>query len=185
MKRYWLIPGIALPVVALILAMILTVPGKIMPEPIEDKISEDPEKKHLREEWIEQMHLTAPGVDWREMDKQTRLELYQKRLPALQQARAAGLKSGALESIADGVLTGRWLEKGSKNLAGRTHCSDIDFENERLYVASDGGQIWTATPDGRDWVSLSDPYRIDNIQFLRVFPNDQGGTRILVANRRM
>jgi hypothetical protein len=139
-----------------------------------------------RREWINDMHRTAPGVDWREIDEQARAEMYQERLPALKEAARNGkLKGTGIESIADGLLTGQWIEKGSNNLAGRVHCVDYDFANNRLYAASDGGQIWTGTADGQNWVSLSDPFRIDNIQFVRAFPNPDGTTRVLAANNRV
>lgn len=156
-----------------------------IPQPIEIT-SEESDNNIKRLEWINAMHRTAPGVDWREMDEQTRLEMYQERLPALQEAARDGqLKGARIESIADGTLTGQWIEKGSNNLAGRVHCVDIDFANNRLYAASDGGQIWAGTIDGKNWVSLSDPFRIANIQFIRVFPNAMGTIRVLASNDKV
>ncbi|MCX6227165.1 MAG: T9SS type A sorting domain-containing protein, partial [Bacteroidia bacterium] len=35
------------------------------------------------------------------------------------------------------------------------------------------------------WKSVSYPYRIDNIQFIRAFPNPSGSTRILASNHRV
>lgn len=155
------------------------------PRPSE-RISEDSEKQRQRQEWIGQMHKTAPGVDWREMDEAVREEFYQLRRQELTKlAKSGSLKSGTPETIADGILTGTWIEKGSGNQAGRVHCVDIDFEANRLYAASDGGQVWMGNTDGTGWVSLSDPYRIDNIQFIRAFQNNTGGTRVLAANNRV
>lgn len=181
----------------LYLAAVLTVAGAAvitgvlltrnprLPQPTEIAVKES--DNHLRrQEWINTMHRTAPGVDWREMDEQTRNEMYQERLPALQQAYRDGeLKGAVIESIADGYLTGQWIEKGSNNLSGRVHCMDIDFTNDRLFAASDGGQIWVGTIDGKNWKSISDPYRIDNIQFVRAFPAANGATRVLVSNNRV
>jgi hypothetical protein len=62
---------------------------------------------------------------------------------------------------------------------------EVDFANDRLFAASDGGQIWSGTIKGDHWVSLSDPYRIDNIQFIRAFPNITGSTRVLASNHRV
>ncbi len=144
-------------------------------------------ENHLKKlEWLNEMHRTAPGVDWRAMDEQTRLDMYQERLPALQEAaRTGALKGAVIENIGDGALTGQWIEKGSYNLAGRIHCVDIDFANNRLYAASDGGQVFVGTPDGQNWKTISDPYRIDNIQFIRAFPNAEGNTRVLASNHKV
>lgn len=156
-----------------------------MPLPKEN-ISEEADKQLKRLEWIEQMHKAAPGVDWRAMDEQAMEELYLERLPLLQSAARSGReKSGLIETLADGNLTGRWIEKGSNNLAGRVHCVDVDFTNSKLYAASDGGQVWMGGLRGENWKSLSDPYRIDNIQFIRAFPNPAGGTRIFAANDKV
>ena len=120
------------------------------PRPVE-MTSEESDNYIKRQEWINEMHRTAPGVDWREMDEQSRQELYDERLPALQQAAREGqLKGARIESIADGALTGQWIEKGSNNQAGREHCVDIDFANNRLYAAADGGQIYVGTIDGNN-----------------------------------
>jgi len=155
------------------------------PQPVENHIGKS-EKVIKRQEWIDQMHRAAPGTDWRTMDEQARMELYQNRLPELQQAARSGWHKGArMESIADGALTGQWIEKGSDNLAGRVHCVDVDFTNNRLYAASDGGQIFAGSLSGEGWTSLSDPFRISNIQFLRAFPNNAGGTRILASNEKV
>jgi hypothetical protein len=155
------------------------------PRPIE-VVSQGPDSYLKRTEWINAMHRTAPGVDWREMDEQSRQEMYQERLPALQEmARKGNLKGAVIENIADGLLTGQWIEKGSNNQAGRVHCMEIDFSNNRLYAASAGGQVWVGTIDGQNWKSISDPYRIDNIQFIRVYPNGNGTTRILASNNRV
>ncbi len=158
------------------------------PKPVDpvNMMVDEAEKHRLKQEWIEQMHLTAPGVDWREIDQLAREEMYRNRLPALQSLDQSGRrKAGTLESFGDGMLTGTWKEKGSSNLSGRVHCVDVDFADSRLYAASAGGQVWMAELDGTGWRSLSDPYRIDNIQFIRGLKNNQGGTRILASNHRV
>lgn len=180
--------------VALLLAGGAGIGGWLMTRPVPvnrplptEIVSKDKESdNHIkRQEWINAMHRTAPGVDWKEMDEQSRQEMYRERLPALQEAARNGLKSSVIESIGDGALTGQWIEKGSDNLSGRIHCVDADFVNNKLYAASDGGQIWSGTIDGKNWVTLSDPFRIANIQFIRALPNSTGGTRILASSDRV
>ncbi len=185
MKRYtYLAVTLMIAGTAAVTAILLP-KHSVKPQPIEI-VSEESDNYIRRQEWIEAMHKTAPGVDWREMDQQTRQEMYEQKLPALQEAGREGQeKSGVIESIANGYLTGQWIEKGSSNMAGRVHCVDIDFTHNLLYAAADGGQIWMGTLDGKNWKSLSDPYRIGNIQFIRAFQNPGGTTRVLASNDRV
>ncbi len=185
MKRIYFLPA-TLAVAGLVFILFRNpAPENLMPQP-KETISEEADKQLKRKEWIEQMHKAAPGVDWRAMDEQAMEEMYQERLPALQAAARSGReKSGLIETLADGNLTGRWIEKGSNNLSGRVHCVDVDFEKNILYAASDGGQVWMGGLKGENWKSLSDPYRIDNIQFIRAFPNPAGGTRVFAANHQV
>ncbi len=181
---------IVLPAALLLLAGLAVVTGRLItggserPRPVEI-VSEESDQHLKRQEWINAMHRAAPGTDWRAMDEQARQEMYEERLPQLQEAvRSGRLKGSPVESIADGYLTGQWLEKGSANQSGRVHCVDADFVNNRLYAAADGGQVYVGTLDGKEWKSLSDPYRIANIQFIRAFQT-AGTTRVLAASDRV
>ena len=127
-------------------------------------------------QWYEQMHKAAPGVDWRAMDNENRAVL------RAQREELRRLKTGDVEEIADGLLTGRWIEKGANNIAGRMHNIDIDFENSVIYGASDGGQIWKSDLAGQKWESLTDHYHVKGVHFLRIMHLENGGKRILQAN---
>lgn len=181
-KHIYLAAALLMAGTAVVTGLLIT--GKhSIPRPVE---SEESDQQKKREEWINAMHQAAPGVDWREMDEQARQDMYAERLPALQAAvREGHLKSTNIESIAGGYLTGQWIEKGSNNQAGRVHCVDIDFVNNKLYAAADGGQIWVGSLTGQNWKSISDPYRIGNIQFIRALQLDGGVTRVLAANDRV
>lgn len=152
--------------------------GDIQPEPTIIIMEKNDEEDHLAKiEWYEEMHKTAPGVDWRQMDNNSRHQLREER------AEIRKFKTGDSEVIADGLLTGRWVEKGANNVAGRMHNIDFDFENSLMYGASDGGQIWKADFNGSNWESLSDQYHVKGVHFLRVLKLDGGTTRILQASR--
>lgn len=154
--------------------------------PVPGGFIEGSDMEERRQAWIDTLHRTAPGLDWREIDNQTRWEKYQAKLPQLRRSYPEGrlkTKKGGSETIADGVLTGEWIEKGSRNLAGRMHCVDIDFVNNRLYGASSGGNIWVSTIGQTDWTCLTDHKQVKDIQFLRVFENKSGETRIMMSPR--
>ena len=172
-------------IVVLLLTAVLTA-GSCSQQKIQDPQPIDQNRHELRRQWIETIHRTAPGVDWRAMDDSVRWAKYVEKLPQLQAARPSGsLKSitGGFESIAGGVLTGQWTEKGSNNQSGRMHCVDIDYSNNLLYGASSGGNIWVGPPDGSAWTCLTDHKQVLDVQFLRVFANESGGTRILMNPR--
>lgn len=124
--------------------------------------------KKNRKEWFEQMHRTAPGVNWREIDAKTRAEINKYKLDL----RNAGEK----ETLRD--IQGGWHEKGSNNLAGRMLTVDYDAVNNILYGASQGGNIWKGDLDGNWTKSLNDYMQFNNLQMLKVVHfND--ATRIL------
>lgn len=149
----------------------------IFPKPTEIiEKKNDAEYQKNKSEWYEQMHMTAPGVDWKQMDNDSRAVLREKR------AELRRLKTSDREEFADGLLTGTWIEKGADNVAGRMHNVDIDFDNNKIYGASDGGQIWKADLNGKKWTSLTDNYHVKGVHFLRLFKLENGVNRIVQAN---
>ncbi|MBN1185387.1 MAG: T9SS type A sorting domain-containing protein [Bacteroidales bacterium] len=133
--------------------------------------------KHIdRDAYIEQMHRAAPDVDWKEMDAKTRKLKFLKKQRIIESGNF--LKSGTIESFADGKITGTWHEKGSKNLAGRMMLADYDSEKKFIYSASAGGVIWRSDLNG-NWQSLNDLTRFDDIKSIRLLKQDNT-TRILV-----
>ena len=99
---------------------------KHLPLPYETIILdyEEDENRHLeKEKWMEMMHRSAPGDNWRNMDQQYRL-----------QASLQKKQSGDLP------IYGKWRELGSNNQAGRTVYTHYDSDTEYMYTASDGGR---------------------------------------------
>ena len=78
-------------------------------------------------------------------------------------------------------LSGSWEERGSNNLAGRILTADIDWQNNLIYCASDGGNIWRGSLTGEDWISLTDYLQIRGVHFLRLIEFDDT-RRLLIAN---
>lgn len=126
-----------------------------------------------RLEWLEQIHKAAPGTDWRAMDRKTRWKKY------LSYVQNKGAKSGGAASIAGGALTGVWTEKGSGNLAGRTHTCDYDTSNGKIYLGSDGGNIWRGPISGQGWEVLNDQLKFESIELVRVI--HRGDTRRILV----
>lgn len=97
----------------------------------------------------------------------------------------AKLKSGtsrtaSVETIADGMLNGEWIEKGSKNRAGRIWYSDLWAPTNNVYAISDGGNVWKGNYNGTGWACLNNSFKLSQPKFLDVVPNGTG-KRIIVG----
>jgi len=136
---------------------------EILPRPYETLILDREEEHDLggKLEWIEQMHRTAPGDNWRLMDQQYRFSRQAKR---------------ASDTL---PIYGKWRELGSKNQAGRTVYVLYDQANNEMYVASDGGQIWKGYIGAENWHSITDHIKIPAIRFMDILDNSSG-SRLLV-----
>lgn len=148
------------------------------PQPIDlnKNPGEKKEFKQQRKEWIENMHRTAPGVDWRAMDQQTRDQKnavkLSKRTNML--AKCQLRPQSTVEQFANGCVAGKWIEKGSNNLSGRMHTTEVDFQNNLIYAGSAGGNIWVSDLAGNTWQSINDFLQFDDINMVRRIPYNDG-----------
>src|SRR5688572_30033980 len=87
-----------------------SIAARSLPPPTEHVLGEDAEQnnKDARRRWFEQMHRTAPGDDWREIERRNGLA---------EMARRNQLAAGP-----QFLLSNAWGEIGSKNQAGRMMC---------------------------------------------------------------
>ena len=127
------------------------------------------------------MHRSHPDDNWKKIDKDNR----EKNTDNVRLLRENLFFEGNLEDNYTEHITrnieGEWHERGSNNLAGRIRTADIDFDNDNIYCASSGGNIWKGTIDGENWESLTDYMQILGITFLRVI-NTDSGQRILIGS---
>lgn len=134
---------------------------------------DDPDYQRQRREWMEQMHRTEPGVNYRILDFETRTARRRLRQSQLLSEPSSGL-------VTLGNTSGRWIERGSVNLSGRIHLAEMDFAHDLVYAASAGGNVWRGTLEGKNWQSLNDTWKFGSIQMLKVV--ESGSThRIIVA----
>lgn len=168
---------------AALIAGCSSAPDNSMPQPVDGGDS----KGSQRRAYIEQLHRSAPGDDWRAIDAATMARDQERRLTARRQAMARGADEAELRTVRLGsVSSGQWHERGSGNQAGRVIGADIDPLNfGRIIVYAHGGQLWQAQRALLDWSSLN-----DSVQFV---PNGLGGSfrrlagtpdRLLVASDR-
>ncbi len=138
---------------SLALALLLTLTGVEAPRPGPPQPSDpaaeddDHESQAERLRWLEQLHRSAPGVDWRAIEGQNR---------EAERLRRNALATGMLTPPPTGWT---WEEVGSRNQAGHTRCAAYGPERpggRRLYVGSANGGLWEADLDGGGWTPLSD-----------------------------
>lgn len=100
------------------------------------------ERRHAdRREWIERMHRTAPGVDWRAIERANRARLAELRMELRRRK----------DYVPD-----TWKERGSANQAGRMHCAALGLDGVTLYAGSAHGGTWRGALDGSSWTPIGD-----------------------------
>ncbi len=156
--------------------VILSLPAIASSQTINDPSlirEDDPDYQQQRREWMEQMHRTEPGVNYHVLDFETRMAKRRQHRPEFISEPSPGL-------ITVGDVSGRWIERGSANLAGRIHLAEMDFAHDLVYAASAGGNVWRGTLEGKDWQCLNDTWKFGSIQMLKVVETGSGH-RIIVA----
>ena len=132
--------------------------------------------KQNRNEWMENMHRSSSDVDWKRMDENTRNNKF---ISNTLKRKSSSSITPSREITTD--VPGEWHERGSNNQAGRIRTSVIDHQNEEIYCASSGGNIWRGNMDGSNWISLNDYYQIKGIHFINRFSHNEL-TRMIVVN---
>jgi type IX secretion system substrate protein len=152
---------------------------------IESMIEEGEEKNQLREQWLNEMNRTEPGVDWRILEDEARKSKQTIRMQKFKNLIENGKDIkilSAVETFADGLLKGNWNEKGSDNQSGRVLTADIDFENNLIYALSAGGNVWKGTIEGENWEILNNSMKFTG-SLIRVF-DIQDTRRVFVVSSR-
>ena len=135
---------------------------------------EDSDGQLRRREWIESMHRSAPGYNWRAAEYQTQRNRAKSRPGNVDLTRAAGTP----DTIADGALIGTWREKGSSNQAGSVFDTQYDPVTDEIWLLSAGGTLWRGLRDGSQWSVVNQNYQFSD-GMLKFIPTDTG--RRLIA----
>lgn len=115
------------------------------PRPTEQGMDPDVEERghSERDRWIERMHRTAPGVDWRAIELENAEREMERRNRLVQGGGAA-------------LAASPWREVGSSNLAGRMWSATIASDGSTIYAGSDLGGLWKGNLGGTSWTPLGD-----------------------------
>ncbi|MEA3495233.1 MAG: hypothetical protein U9R42_04275, partial [Bacteroidota bacterium] len=128
-----------------------------------DVIGNEDESNHIkRQKWIDEMHKSAKGTNWKKIELSNRIKRANKYRNYYRN------NFSERTNIATGKLIGHWKETGSNNQAGRIHLSEIDTLSKKLYCASAGGNIWKTKKGEDNWSVINDQFKIPKIIALKV-----------------
>jgi len=154
--------------------------NKELPKPTEIIYKKNKNKifKKNRSEWMENMHRAAPETDWKSINETIR----KNKITSKNQLKVREIVNSKQRlNMNRSLPIGEWEERGSNNQAGRIRTSEFDFNNEEIYCASSGGNIWRGNIDGTNWVSLNDYFQIKGIILLKRF-NLLDNQRMVMVN---
>ena len=156
-----------------------------LPVPTEFSIKKSKRKdfKKNRKEYIKNMHRSHPDDNWKEMDTNVRLERINQTKQIRSQLFQNEIPINEYKEYFNRDFSGTWYERGSNNLSGRIRTADIDWNNNIIYCASSGGNIWKGSLannsiHGQNWTSLNDYMQIKGITMLRYV---ESLNRLLIA----
>lgn len=134
-------------------------------------------KAHLdKAQWFENIHASAPEIDWREIERTNMFKSYEKNL----KHKLENTSKDNTVNIADGLLVGEWNEKGSNNLSGSIVMTDFDERNNMLYAIAAGGSLWRYDMQNGQWEVINEELRFDS-RFLEVVYPDSISLRIICS----
>ena len=144
-----------------------------IPQPTETVVNinnEDGEENTLnRKLWIERMHLTAPGKNWRQIERKNSAVKIQKN----------GInRDNGLVTLSDSLTTGYWAERGSSNQAGSVIAITYLKEMDAIFTVSSGGTIWKGDREGSKWEVVNESYKFDNRTIFFVKNEDESNRMI-------
>lgn len=114
--------------------------------------TDDEGNANAREAWFELMHRHAPTTSWQQLEYQNAMEHH------LKKQQAAATRSDG-EILANGALTGRWIEKGNTNQAGSVYETVYDADTDKIYTVSAGGTLWRGNRNGTDWEVINQDFQ--------------------------
>ena len=117
-------------------------PERVLPRPL----SGEDDLDDRRRAWIEQLHRAAPGVDWRQVERENRRDDRARR--------AAIAKQEAFATSGTTAAAGAWLQRGANDVTGRTWVTAVSGDGITLLVGSGdgaGGGLSSGTPGTKSW----------------------------------
>lgn len=155
-------------------------PEKNFPQPTDGtqlhQGEDDEGNANAREAWFELMHRHAPATSWQQLEYQNAMTHH------LKKQQSATTRSDE-EILANGALTGRWIEKGNTNQAGSVYETVYDAETDKIYTVSAGGTLWRGDRTGSNWEVVNQDFQFSR-WLLEMIALPDGTKRMLALINR-
>lgn len=138
---------------------------------------EDGKLKEVKKEYFAKLHQGAPDLDWRAIEDETALT---KHLIKSKLRTQSSYNRNDVEELADGNLSGTWIERGSDNQSGSVFDVRYRQTTDELYLISAGGSLFKGKRDGSQWDVLQQDLRFAN-RFLFLTQTEDIENRIISA----
>jgi len=135
----------------------------------------------MRENYLELIHRAPPDVKWQVVEANNRANLLTQR-QMLMSIGSFGAGE-TTETFGNGLnLSGKWVERGSNNLAGNVLSMDYAPATGALYLVSAGGTLWKGVTTGSTWKVLNQDIQFNN-NLVKILPNASsvGGNRLFTS----
>ncbi len=155
-------------------------PQQVIHEPTEFGSDEDGEDHEGREAYLKFRFGGTEEYDWEEEYGNVRRNAAEER----NRSRRSLSRSGALpteEVLANGSVTGQWIERGAKNQAGRVVVTDILESKDLVVLGTEGGSVMTGPISGNEYEILNDHMRF-NLKSVHSFELNNGSVRIVAVD---
>ncbi len=139
---------------------------------------DEAELQQRRLKYIELMHRSAPGTNWREIEIANRKNLLDlKEQKIIERSNHMRMTQ---ESFAGGLVTGSWKERGSRNIAGNVQYMDYAPTTNEIYLVSNGGTLWKGNAEQGNWQVLNQNKQF-NPEIIKLTVNNGGARRIIAS----
>jgi hypothetical protein len=151
------------------------VKGIAIPTEVVQNMNNEEQYENKKEHWLESIHKSAQGDDWKIINEQNFNILAKQRENQQQKT---------IEQFANGFIEGEWFERGSSNQAGNLMNIDFEKNSELIYGISANGSLWKSDLNGTSWQILNNDLVFDT-DIIKVIQLSLGQRRIFVSEGKL
>ena len=152
-----------------------------MPVPTDENtiVKEDMESPHFaasKKDWKKKLFRTLDGTTSEEIERKNAFARFKEHNTSIK-------TRSPIETIADGLIMGEWLEKGSRNQAGSVFKTAYDDITDQVFLVSAGGQLWKGGLEGLSWEIVNQKARFQENFLEIVYKADETRRIVAIINR--
>ncbi len=143
--------------------------------PTESRSDVDGEDHEGREEYLKFRFGGNSEENWQESYDSLRRNVSERRMMKR--------RTQTSETIANGLLTGQWVERGAKNQSGRVTVTDVLESQDLVVLGTEGGSVMIGPISGNEYEILNDQIRF-NLVGVHSFELPDGTVRIVALDSK-